>query len=254
EIVVPYAAKQLRAIANQITKKERRVTFKEGTVYMRGRDGSVMRVGLYLPDREAYQDVTIFRFNADGLRERIDAKSANWGKDERWHFNDVRTLDLKAGKLTKTPELALSGIDSPRIFQEEAWKVEELSVMELNSYKNRLQDAGFKNIKLLVDISSRVAYPIINLFMLLLGISLSVGSDQHLLQRIYQLRAFQNVESHGGVVSAGIGLLISLIYWFGYSFFLSLGYAGTLPPAVSPWIVPVAFSLLTAHLFRNIPE
>lgn len=253
EIVVPHTSKQLRSISGQITKKEKKATFREGTIYMRGKDGSVVRIGLYLPDKETYQSISIFRFNADGLQERIDAESATW-KGDHWTLKNASTVTIASGGRTMVPELSYMGLDSPRIFQEEVWKVEEMSLTELYSYKKRMQEAGFRNIKLTVDISSRLAYPLINLFMLLLGISLSVGGDQELLQRLYQLRMFQNAHAHAGVVSAGIGLMISLLYWFGYSFCLSLGYAGTLPPAVTPWIIPVLFSGVSAYLFLNIPE
>lgn len=249
EVLVPYSAKNMRSIANQITKKEKNITFKEGTLYMRSRDGSVVRVGLYLPDSDSYRSITIFRFAQDGLVERIDAATATW-KEDHWKLNTVNRLSIATGKTTFTPEMTYEGIESPATFQEGVWKVEEMSLMELISFKNRLQEAGYKNIRLLTDISSRAAYPIINLFMLLLGISLSIGGDQRLLQ----LRLFQSVQSHAGIVSAGIGLIISLAYWLGYSFFLSLGYAGTLPPTLAPWIIPVIFSGISAYLFINIPE
>lgn len=253
EVIVPDTSKRLRAISNQITKKERKVTFREGTLYIRGKDGSIARIGLYLPDRDAYQAITIFRMGEKGLQTRIDADSAIW-EQETWKLKNARTLSMETGKVTLVSELEYPGIESPKAFQSDVWKVEEMSVRELLRFKNRLQDAGFRNTKLSTDISSRIAYPIINLFMLLLGISLSVGGDQRTLQKVYALRIFQNTETHAGVVSAGIGLMISLAYWLGYSFFLSLGYAGSIQPVIAPWIVPIAFSGISAYLFYHIPE
>ncbi len=253
EVIVPDTSKRLRAISNQIAKKERKVTFKEGTLYIRGKDGSIARIGLYLPDKDAYQAITIFRIGEMGLQNRIDADSAVW-EQETWKLKNVRTLSIETGKVTQVKELEYPGIESPKTFQSDVWKVEEMSIMELLRFKNRLQDAGFRNPKLSTDISSRIAYPLINLFMLLLGISLSAGGDQRVLQRIYQLRMLQNAESHAGVVSAGIGLMISLTYWLGYSFFLSLGYAGSIQPVIAPWVVPLAFSGISAYLFYKIPE
>ncbi len=253
EVIVPDTSKRLRAISNQITKKERKVTFKEGTLYIRGKDGSIARIGLYLPDKDDYRAITIFRIGEKGLQSRIYADSAVW-EQETWKLKNVQTLSIETGKVTEIGELDYPGIESPMTFQSDMWKVEEMSIMELLRFKTRLQDAGFRNTKLSTDISSRIAYPLINLFMLLLGISLSVGGDQRVLQKIYQLRMLQNAESHAGVVSAGIGLMISLAYWLGYSFFLSLGYAGSIQPALAPWVIPVAFSGVSAYLFYKIPE
>lgn len=253
EVIVPDTSKRLRAISNQITKKERKVSFKEGTLYVRGKDGSIARIGLYLPDKDAYRAVTVFRMGEKGLQSRIDAETAVWQEDT-WKLQNVRILSIDTGKVTQIKEYDYPGIESPQAFQSDVWKVEEMSVAELLRFRNRLQEAGFRNTKLSTDISSRVAYPIINLFMLILGISLSAGGDQRVLQKIYQLRILHNAESHAGVVSAGIGLMISLAYWLGYSFFLSLGYAGSIQPVVAPWIVPLAFSGISAYLFIKIPE
>jgi lipopolysaccharide export LptBFGC system permease protein LptF len=57
-----------------------------------------------------------------------------------------------------------------------------------------------------------------------------------------------------GLFSAGLGLLISLLYWFSYTFALSLGYAGIVYPLLSAWIIPFFFSLLSVYLFLQVPE
>jgi lipopolysaccharide export system permease protein len=73
--------------------------------------------------------------------------------------------------------------------------------------------------------------------MIILGISLSMRS-----------------KVGGGLFAAGLGLLISTIYWFAYTMMLSLGYAGVVPPVVATWVVPMAFGIVTVYLFRNIQE
>jgi lipopolysaccharide export LptBFGC system permease protein LptF len=86
--------------------------------------------------------------------------------------------------------------------------------------------------------------------MVLLGIALSIGDvARHLLHG-----KVAGPHSHAGVLAAGLGLLISLAYWFGHSFFLSLGYAGTISPAIAPWIIPLFFGVLAVYLYRQIPE
>jgi lipopolysaccharide export system permease protein len=101
----------------------------------------------------------------------------------------------------------------------------------------KLKNAGFRNIKLAVDINSKVSFPLITIFMMLLGISLAL-----------------RMGGSGGFLSAGLGLLISLVYGFSYTFFLSMGYAGILHPLLAAWIMPGAFILLSVYLFLTIPE
>lgn len=249
EVVIPATSKEVREVKNRITKSRKGVTFKEGTLYMRARDGSIVRIGLYLPDLNLSKEVSIFKFDAEALKERINAETAVW-EGNRWMLRKVTVYDVVAGKTTSLPELVYPHIESPKIFQEDLWEVSEMNIVELSRYQDRLNEAGFRNVKLSVDISSRLAYPLINLFMLLLGISLALGGEQRIFQKIFP----QKSQTHGGVIAAGLGLLISLIYWFGYSLFLSLGYAGAIPPYIAPWIIPSVFAAVSVYLYRQIPE
>ncbi|HAK89851.1 MAG: hypothetical protein A2077_02610 [Nitrospirae bacterium GWC2_46_6] len=255
EIIVPASSKKIHAIKNKIMKKGKAAAFKEGTLYMRGKDGSVVRISLFLPEKNISKEVSILKFDADGLKERIDAEVAEW-EGSAWKLKKVTFYDIAAGTTKTVKEMNYEGIESPKIFQEDVWKVEEMTMPELIKYQRRLTEAGFKNIKLTVDISSRLSYPLINMFMLLLGMSLSLGGD-FAEQRLLKLIASQKVKEGAigsGIIAAGLGLAISLVYWFGYSLFLSLGYAGTIPPVTAPWFVPLAFAGVSVYMYSQIPE
>ena len=255
EIIVPTTSKKLHAIKNKIIKKEKGVTFKEGTLYMKGNDGSIVRIFLYFPDKNISKGISIFKFDEKGLHERIDADTAKW-EGNIWKLYNVTLYDMAKGKTTAIKETTYPAIESPKIFQQDMWKVEEMTMMELLKYQKRLSESGFKNIKLSVDISSRLSYPLINLFMILLGISLSIGGD-FTEQRVLQIFSSEKIKEGAvgsGIIAAGLGLLISLIYWFGYTLFLSLGYAGTIPPFIAPWIVPLIFAGVSVYLYSQIPE
>lgn len=255
EIIVPMSAKKNHAIKNFIEKKEKDIAFKEGTLYVKGKDNSIVRISLYIPDKNIAKGMSIFKFNQNGLKQRIDAEIAEWHSGA-WKLKDVTLYDIEGGSVRKIEEMNYYAIDSPKIFQAEAWKAEEMTIVELVTYQQRLSEAGFKNIKLTVDISSRLSYPFINLFMLLLGISLSIGGDaseQRLLRILSSQRAKEKAAG-SGTIAAGLGLLISLIYWLGYTLFLSLGYAGTIPPIIAPLIVPVIFGAVSVYLYNQIQE
>jgi lipopolysaccharide export system permease protein len=253
EFVVPVTAKKVRATTAEITGQGKRLAFfKEGSLYIRGKDGSIVKISLFLPSQNISKGISIFKFNEDGLTERIDAETGTW-ENNVWKLKSIQVYDLSTGKISRIPEMAYTEIESPKIFSEDAIKVEEMALIELIRYKNRLAEAGFRNVKLSVDLGSRLSYPIVNLFMLLLGISLSVGGEQKGIEKVFRIKT-QGTHSNAGVVSAGLGLLISVLYWLGYSFTLSLGYSGTVPPILAPWIVPIIFSLISLYLYHNIPE
>lgn len=249
EIVQPFASRELQSIRHEITGKDRQSVFKQGTLFLRGRDGSVIRIGLFMPAENVYKDVTIFKYDIGGLRETIRAEKAEW-TEGGWTLSKVMVYGMAQGTVREFKDVRSDAIESPEIFEKEAWKAEEMTLVDLVQFQRRLNESGYRNVSLSVDISSRVSFPLINFFLLLLGISLAFGDiSQRLIDRV-----FPGASSHAGIVSAGLGLVISLAFWFGHSFFISLGYAGTIPPLIAPWILPSFFAVLSLYLFAKIPE
>lgn len=255
EIIVPLSSKKNVEITDKITKKLKSSTFKEGVLYLKGRDGDVIRIGLYVPEGNISKEISIYKIARDGIEERIDAEDAIW-VDGQWRLKGVKVLNFRDGSITNLIESSYTGITSLEVFGSERLKIEEMNIVELIRYYKRLKEAGFKNTKLLVDINSRLSYPLVSLFMLLLGMSLSLNHDfsESRLFKILTPPKVKESNIGGGIIAGGLGLLISVIYWFGYSFFLSLGYAGAIPPIVAPWLMPIIFGALSFYLYSLIPE
>lgn len=253
EIAVPVLSKEVRSIRNQLTKKDPRIVFREGTVFMKGKGDTVVRIALYLDDRDVSKGVSIYKYDEGELKEKIDAEMAEWD-GRQWRLQNVNIFNVSEGKAISAAQKFSDALESPKILKKEIWKAEEMTIIELLQYQRRLNDAGFKNNKLTVDISSRFSYPLINFFMIILGLSLSTGADNRILQKILYSKTEGQHISGGGIISTGLGLLISLIYWLGYSFFLSLGYAGTINSIIVAWIMPIIFAVCSVYLYRQIPE
>ncbi len=253
EIIIPFLSKESHSIKNQLSKKSSNITFRQGTVFMKGKDGSVVRISLYLEDRDISHGVSIYNYGEKGLIEKIDAELAEWDGD-LWRLKNVNIFNVSEGRSTFVPELSSNQMESPKILKKELWKAEEMMIIELIQYQQRLNASGFKNNKLSVDISSRFSYPLINFFMIVLGLSLSTGADNRILQKILYAKFKGKDVSSGGIIAVGLGLIISLIYWFGHTFFISLGYADAINPTVSAWVMPLFFALGSIYLYKQIPE
>lgn len=251
EVISPRCAKKLHSIRNQIINKAKTHAFKEGSVYMRGKDGSVIKISLYLPEQKTCRDISIFKLDSQGLVQRIESPEAVW-TEKGWMLRDVLITNVRDSTIKSEKSLLITELDSPELFQAEVWKPEEMTVFELMSYKERLNRAGFKNMKLTVDIASRFTYAFVNLIMLVLGISLALsgGAISELLFKGH--RGTSNTQNN--VITTAIGVVISLIYWFGYTLCLSLGYAGAIPPFIAPAITPLVFAFFCVFLYRQIPE
>jgi lipopolysaccharide export system permease protein len=241
EIVAPDFLRRSSELKNTLKKKDKRITFEEGTLWFRSADGSTVRIELYVPEKKLAKGVSIFVFDKDYLKERLEAEDAKWDESQNskgtWKLKNVIIYDIKGGKVDRNSEMAYPSLESPEFFSEGIKKPEEMGMVELYKYTERLKRSGFRNIKLIIDLNSKVSYPLINLFMILLGISLSARN-----------------KIGGGLFAAGLGLLISMIYWFTYTLTLSMGYAGVVPPFIAAWLMPIIFGTVAVHLFRKIPE
>jgi lipopolysaccharide export system permease protein len=241
EIVVPDFLKRSSELKNTIKKQDSKITFEEGTLWLRATDGSPVRIELYIPEKRLAKGISIFIIGKDYLKERIEAEEAKWletqGSKGIWELKNVIIYDIKSEKVNRVSEMKYPYLESPEFFSEGIKKPDEMGMVELYKYTERLKKSGFRNTKLIVDLNAKVSYPLINLFMILLGVSLSVSR-----------------KIGGGLFAAGLGLLISTIYWFTYTLLLSLGYAGVAPPIIAAWLIPVIFGIVSVQLFRRIPE
>ncbi len=236
EVVVPNFSGKAIELKNRIEGKSRRLSFTEGALWLKSRDGSPVKIDLYIPDKKTAKGVSIFVVGNNSLKEEIRAGEAVWDGNT-WILRNVLKFDIGTGKIERLSSLKYPDLESPDLFTEEIKTTDEMGFFELYRYIHRLRTAGFNNIKMSVDINSKISFPLINMFMMLLGISLSL-----------------RMGLGSGLFSAGLGLLISLLYWFSYTFSLSLGYAGIVHPLLSAWIIPFFFSLLSVYLFLQIPE
>ncbi len=236
EILVPYFSKKAIELKKRAEGKSEQLAFNVGSLWLKSKNGSPVKIDLYIVDKKIAKGIDIFLFGKEFLKERIIADRAFWN-GKTWILEDITKYDIETGKIEKLRRMNYPGLESPDLFSEEIRKPDEMRLFDLYRYIQRLKDAGFQNKRLIVDLNSKISFPLINIFMMMLGISLSARE-----------------KLGGGLFSAGLGLLISLFYWFGYTFMLSMGYAGIIPPSVSAWTIPVVFAVFAVYLFVKIPE
>ncbi len=239
EFVVPPAITKAEEVKERLSgvRQEAPAFVRNGVLWFRAKDGSIIRIENYFPDDDTYRDVEIYRFGEGALEEIIRASGATWLEGRKsWRLRDVRRYLPVEGVWENLEEYDYEGLGSPEILRKKAGKPSEMGIADLYGYLKRLREAGFKNIRLTVDLYSKVSYPFINLIMVLIGISLPVRRRM------------------SGFIATAVGLVISLAYWFGYTMSLSIGYAGLLPPLAAAWLMPVVAGSAGIWLFRKIPE
>jgi lipopolysaccharide export system permease protein len=240
EFIMPDAAEHAENIKAALTERADSTASKssiiEGTLWMRDKKGAIVKLNLYSHKEQSSSGIEIFLFNNNALDSMITAKTARWN-GETWELSEVIKFNFKTGKTENIKSIRYDELESPAYFSERLKKPEEMNMRELSKFVRIMKQSGYRNPKLITDLSSRIAYPMINFFMLILGISLPLRSN------------FTN-----SLVASGIGLTISLIYWGGFLLFISLGRAGIIPPVIAPWLMPSVFAFVSFRIFMKLPE
>jgi lipopolysaccharide export system permease protein len=236
EMVLPDFSKRSAELQNTLSGKSKKIAFNEGALWLKDKEGAPVKIDLYVEDKKVAEGIEIFITGKDFLKEEITAQKAYWDGNT-WILENVRKYNMKTGKIENLKKMEYPDLGSPDLFSENIKKPDEMGIAELYRYMQKLKNAGFSDTKLAVDINSKISFPLINFFMILLGISLAL-----------------RMNLGGGLFSAGLGLLIGLCYWFGFTFSLSMGYAGILPPVLAAWTIPLAFGAAAVYLYVTIPE
>jgi len=238
ETVVPEATRSAAYVRKvHILKQSPRIIQSKGALWIKGLDGSLVRISGFVENDNRILKTSIFQFNPSfGLEKRTEADAAVWDHGI-WTLKNVTVFDFKNNTSHHYETLISASLEEPKIFREEMQKPEEMNFRELYTYYSRLEKAGFRNLRYTIQLYEKLAYPSINFVMMLFGISLAL-----------------NARWGGGIRAAGLGVIISVLYWLLYSMSISLGNTGFLQPWLAPWISPLAFGIAGSVLYWQIKE
>jgi lipopolysaccharide export system permease protein len=238
ETVVPDATKKATYVRNvHILKRSPKIMQTKENLWLKGLDGSLIRINGFVEDENRILKTSIFKFNPSfGLEQRIEADKAEWDNNV-WNLKNVTLFDFRKNTTSSYKSFASTSLEEPSIFREDMKKPKEMNFMELFTYYSRLEKAGFKNLKYTVRLYEKLAYPTINFVMMLFGLALALNSSWG-----------------GGIRAAGLGVIVSVLYWLLYSVSVSLGNTGMVQPWLAPWISPLVFGIAGGILYMRIQE
>lgn len=182
--------------------------------------------------------LTLYYFDdAFHLVRRVDAK--------RGEFQGDRWLLYKAMEQTRVPGGEYEVEFHPALFAALNFKPEDLSsamraseemgFQELLAYIKKVETEGYDATVYWVDLNGKIAFPFICVILSIVGAGISLRGN---------LR-------EGMPVSVAYGLGVAFVYWVFYSFCISLGYGGLLPPLAAAWTANVIFFCFGAILLLN---
>jgi lipopolysaccharide export system permease protein len=239
ESIVPYTNQRLKHIENtELKKKKPLISFKQNRIWYRSKN-AIYNIDLFDPTQNTLKGITIFYFDREfNLNHRIDARMAKW-IDKEWHFFKIASRIFDNGKEIKMEKWDKKIIPLPEVaddFKFAEKSADEMSYRDLKSYVNKIKAEGYDATKYLVDLHAKLAFPFASLIMSLIGIpfALKTGREKGIISGI------------------GISILISFGYWIMFSFTLSFGHGGVLPPIVSAWISNFTFLTIGIIMLLNV--
>ncbi len=230
EFIVPGANMKSEYIYKTGIKKQKwKVKYKKRNVWYKA-DKGIYRFDLFVPEQEKIQGVSLFLFDDSfQLTQRIEAEKAQY-YNGRWHLlNGVgRTFDNNA-LITSTPfeDLEIDLAETPadmKIYQK---KTDQMNLREIREYVTKLETEGYDGTKYVVDMYSKLSFPLVSIIMAVLGIPFAIRHGRQ------------------GGVAAGIGIAVvmGVVYWLAMSWMLAWGHSGTLGPITAAWGSHIVFGV-----------
>ncbi len=191
-----------------------------------GEGGRIFYMRLYLVKERRMHEVSVQEFRLGTITRRIDAAEATWDGTS-WVFASGVTRTFTRGKETAKPfeRLALHGLaERPEDFAKESRNPAEMDYAELRAYVQKLRASGARVANYLVDLHLKLAFPLINLIVVLIGASLAT-----------------RLRMQGAALGFGLSVGIAFLYYALLRAGQALGHNGALPPYLAAWLADLVF-------------
>ncbi|HPF34575.1 MAG TPA: LptF/LptG family permease [Candidatus Krumholzibacteria bacterium] len=206
-------------------------------IAVNGTDGRLYHARAWVPESNRVKGFRVLGAEGSAVRERWDANLAVWD-GERWILEDgtYRSFgpDGETVEPFRTLESDLAGV-TPHALNQANVRPDEMTVRQLAEYVDLLRRSGSDATPYQVDFQFKLAFPMVHIIVVLLGIMLASGPRKT-------------------TVASGFGwtILISFGYYLAINFGRAFGKTGTLPPLAAAWIGNVIFGLASLILYLRI--
>jgi lipopolysaccharide export system permease protein len=217
EVVVPAASRERdRIYDEQIQGLHRDVITERADVTYLGNGGRIFFMRLYLVKERRMHEVILQEFRRGELTRRIDAAEATWD-GRRWIFSSgtLRQFDHGTEHARSFDRMAVA---------KESRQPGEMNYFELRSYVDKLRSSGARVANYLVDLHLKLAFPLINFIVVLIGASLAT-----------------RLRMQSAALGFGLSVAISFVYYAFMRTGQALGHNGALPPYLAAWLGDIVF-------------
>jgi len=204
-------------------------------LWLRTADSRFFRVELLNPAVSDMYGVTVLEVDQKfRLLARLDARRAHWSP-EGWELSDGAFRVFGPRGEVQTLPFVLTALDLQEeidSFTRVQKQPEAMSYRELREYIVRLEATGFQVKKYIVDLYSKLSFPLVNLVMVLVAIPFSLQSPRG-----------------GRLFGVGLAIAIMAAYLVVHYVALAFARADLLPPLLAAWTANIVFLGLGTSLF-----
>jgi lipopolysaccharide export system permease protein len=211
---------------------------RQTQIWYRSSDTRFFRMALLDPVGKSMEGLIVMDISRDfRLVDRLDARLAQW-TPEGWRLADgvIRqvgpqnrvTSELFDSRLVPMPE----HIDD---FIQVQNAPDTMSFLELRAYVSRLREGGHRVNRYLVQLYSKLSFPLVHVIMALVAIPFALVSPR----------------SGGRAMGIGVAIVIAAGYWVVHSVALAFAQADLLPAELAAWTANIVFAGIGTALFLS---
>jgi lipopolysaccharide export system permease protein len=203
-------------------------------IALTGPDGRLYCARRFDPNTGVLTGLRIVTREGARVTERIDAERAEWD-GERWTLVEGVRRTFRGDREETVPFERLTPPDlevDPRSFYRDRIRQEDMNIRQLREHARLITLTGGDPTTALVDIQFNLAFPLVNLIVVLMGVVLASGPRKTTIASGF-----------------GLTLLISFGYYLFMNFGRALGHSGTVPPVPAAWAGNVVYAIIFLVLF-----
>jgi lipopolysaccharide export system permease protein len=209
---------------------------KRNQLWYRSTETRFWRMELLDPVERSVDGLLILEVDANfQLVSRLDARKARW-TPTGWELTQGFTRQVVKGVRMESKPFERITVPMPEHIEDftNVQKPPEImSFRELRAYVQRLQESGHQAGKYVVELYSKLSFPLVHLLMALVAIPFTLISPR----------------SGGRTLGIAIAIVISVGYWLVHYMALAFAKADLLPPFLAAWTANVVFAGLGTALF-----
>ena len=230
---------QAEAIGDQMRGRAPRGSNILTRRWMAGRAGHLYHYASFEPRTTELSRLSTFALDPASWRiatqtftPRARFRNGAWIADAGW----VQTFPLEGPPVrTPLPAGPLEGIEPPGYFGTEINNAVNMSLPELRRYVADLESSGANAASARVEYHRKIAFPFVAVIMTLLAVPFAVTTGRR-----------------GALYGIGLGIALSIAYWFILTMFGAMGTTGVLPPMLAAWAPNLFFAAGAGYLLLTV--